>query len=99
MKISPNMAEKLIGKSGSTTWRDLKVLVDVGFITPEGGTNNLMYVLCPEYHRQNLCDFCEYKMSTLILRVLELFNNDIKNFKTEIHKYEQLEVKKTQHTK
>lgn len=51
MKISPKAAEKITGKSASTTWRYLKVLVDAGVITPEGGTNNLMYVLCPEYHR------------------------------------------------
>ena len=51
MKISPKTAEKITGKSASTTWRYLKVLVDAGVIMPEGGTNNLMYVLCPEYHR------------------------------------------------
>ena len=51
MKISPKAAEKITGKSASTTWRYLKVLVDAGVIMPEGGTNNLMYVLCPEYHR------------------------------------------------
>lgn len=50
MKIPPNMAEKLIEKSVSTAWRYLKVLVDARVIMPEGGTNNLMYVLCPEYH-------------------------------------------------
>ena len=51
MKISPNMPEKLIGESALTIWWYLKVLVDAGVIMPEGGTNNLMYVLCPEYHR------------------------------------------------
>ena len=31
--------EKITGKSASTTWRYLKVLVDAGVIMPEGGTN------------------------------------------------------------
>lgn len=51
MKISPNMAEKLIGESALTTWWYLKVFVDAGVITSESETNNLMYVLCPEYQR------------------------------------------------
>lgn len=46
-----NILEKLIAKSASTTWRYLNMLVDAGGITPKGGTNNLVYVLCPEYHR------------------------------------------------
>ena len=51
MKISPNMAEKLIGESALTTWWYLKVFVDAGVITSESETNNLMYVLCAEYQR------------------------------------------------
>ena len=48
------MAEKLIGESALTTWWYLKVFVDAGVITSESETNNLMYVLCPEYQRQNM---------------------------------------------
>ena len=42
-EITPKMAEQLIGKSPTTTWRYMKILTDAGFVVAEGETNNLIY--------------------------------------------------------
>ena len=41
--ITPTDAKKLCGKSGATTWRYLKMLMDTGYVVSEGNTNSTVY--------------------------------------------------------
>ena len=48
-EISPKEVERITGKSASTAWRYLKILVDAGIVEAEGGTNNIVYRLVASY--------------------------------------------------
>ena len=41
--VTPSEAKAICGKSYSTTWRYLGLLVDTGFVVPDGKTNNKVY--------------------------------------------------------
>ena len=41
--VTPSEAKAICGKSYSTTWRYLGLLVDTGFVVPDGKTNNKIY--------------------------------------------------------
>ena len=41
--VTPSEAKEACGKSYSTTWRYLGLLVDTGFVCPDGETNNKVY--------------------------------------------------------
>ncbi len=43
MEITPQTAEKVVGKSKSTTYRYLSMLVKTGYIEVSGSTNNAVY--------------------------------------------------------
>ena len=49
--ITQEKAEEITGKSPTTAWRYLKILVDAGVVESEGGTNNLVYKLTDEYRK------------------------------------------------
>lgn len=42
-EITPKEAETILGKSTSTTYRYLCMLVDAGVLKKEGNTNNIVY--------------------------------------------------------
>lgn len=42
-EVRPKEAEYILGKSTSTTYRYLNMLVDVGVLKKEGNTNNIVY--------------------------------------------------------
>ena len=44
-KITPQVAEMVIKKSKSTTYRYLTMLVDTGYVEVSGNTNNAVYKL------------------------------------------------------
>lgn len=41
--VTPSEAKAVCGKSDTTTWRYLGLLVDTGFVVPDGETNNKIY--------------------------------------------------------
>lgn len=43
--ITPQIAEKLTGKSASTVRRYLKMLVDTGYVRIDGSTSNIKYMI------------------------------------------------------
>ena len=42
-RITPKKAQELCGKSEATTRRYLRMLVETGYVIPEGNTNNTIY--------------------------------------------------------
>ena len=42
-KITPSEAKEITGKSETTTWRYLNILVDTGYVIAEGNTNKAIY--------------------------------------------------------
>lgn len=44
-KITPQIAERVIEKSKSTTYRYLTMLVETGYVEVSGNTNNAVYKL------------------------------------------------------
>ena len=41
--ITPSEAQSACGKSESTTWRYISMLINMGYVVSEGSTNNVVY--------------------------------------------------------
>ena len=41
--VTPAEAKKLCGKSETTTWRYLNILMDTGYVVSEGNTDSIVY--------------------------------------------------------